>query len=205
MSEPLVELEPGEALLVLERPTAPRPVIVKGLLLVLLGPGVVGSLLAAPIAGGLAKSWWVALVFVAAAGLLAGLGWLIARLTTSLLEARVVHVQLTTKGCVTARGSRVDSMAWSEVAALRALRQPGVDAAGAVGWLELAALVVDVAVDAAAESKSPTSRAYWAGAAGLVLKGKDGRVVEVPCSKVTDLGPELVRALAEGRAPRSMT
>lgn len=199
--EPVVGLEPGEALVFLDRPAPPRPVIVKVVLVVLMGPGAMGALLGAPLAGWLTKSWWVAALFVASAVVVAGLGWATAKLTTSLLEARVVHVQVTTKRCVTARQQRVESMAWSEVAAIRALRQPGADSVGEVSWLDVAGLLVELAVDAHAESKAPTSQAYWLGAAGFVLRGKDGRVMPVPCAKVASVGPELVRALAEGRAP----
>ncbi len=197
----LVPLEEGEASLWIERPPRVRSKVVVVLLVVLMGPGLVGSLVAAPIAGWLTKSWWVALAFVAGAAGVGVLGWLMAKLSTAMIEARSVNVQLTTKRCVVERRGGVEQLAWSEIAAVRALRQPGIDGAGEVTWLDVAGLVVDLAVDSAAERKSPTTAAYWSGAAGMVLRGKDGRVLEVPCAKATGLGPELVRALVEKRTP----
>lgn len=201
--EPIVESEPHETTLFLERPPPVRPAVLTVMMVVLIGPGVGGTLVAAPIAGWLTKSWWVVGLFVLAAAAVAGLGWLIARLSMAAMRARHVNVQLTTERCVIERHDRVEQLAWTEVAALRALRQPG-SGAGDVVWLDVAGLVLDLALDAAAERKAPTSAGYWSGAGGLVLRGKDGRELTVPSARVTSWGPELVRALAERRAPRPL-
>jgi hypothetical protein len=197
----LVPLMPGEVSLVLERATPPRPMVVKVLLFVLLGPAVVLTVLAAPIAGFVTKSWLVALALLAGAVLTAGLGWLISSLSLRALAASAVHVELTSHRAITERQSVVTQTAWSDVVALSALRSAGVDLVGDVTWFDLAALVVDVALSASAEAKRPTAAAYWSGATGLVLKTRNGVVHTVPTSRAAAVGASLARALAGSRLP----
>jgi hypothetical protein len=200
-SAPLVPLEPGERSWLLERAAPPRPLVVTVLLGVLLGPAVVLTALAAPIAGWLLRSWVVAVALLAGAALTAGLGWLIAVLARAALAARAVDAQLTTARAITARGEKVEQLRWSDVTAVAALRAPGVEVVGDVTWLDVAALAVELALDGAAERHAATTEAYWRDATGLVLRGRDGRVLTVPTLSAPKAGLEVVRALAGKRAP----
>lgn len=197
----LVPLMPGEHSLLLERATPPRPMVVKVLLFVVLGPAVVLTLLAAPIVGFITKSWLVALALVGAAALTAGLGWLITTLSMAALASRAVHVELTSHRAITERQGVVLQTPWTDVVAISALRGDGVDVVGDVTWFDLAALVVDLALSASADSKHPTADAYWSGATGLVLKTRAGVVHRVPTPRAAVLGAALARALAAARLP----
>lgn len=196
----LVPLMPGEASLVLERATPPRPLVVKVLLFVMLGPAVVLTVLAAPVAGFLTKSWLVALALLAGAALTAALGWLISTLSLSVLASNSVHVELTTHRAITQRVGVVTQTPWSEVVALSALRG-AVDVVGEVTWFDLAALVVDVALNVSANTQHPTSPGFWSGATGLVLKTRDGRVHTIPTPRAASVGASLAAALATSRLP----
>lgn len=198
----LVSLMPGEVSLLLERATPPRPMMVKVLLVVMLGPAVVLTVLAAPIAGVVTKSWLVGLALLVGAALTAALGWLISSLSLRALAAGAVHVELTSLRAITERQGVVTQTPWSEVVALSALRG-GADVAGEVTWFDLAALVVDVALTASANQRQPTAEAFWSGATGLVLKTRSGVVHTVPTLRAPAIGASLARALAAARVPLS--
>ncbi|MEQ1506453.1 MAG: hypothetical protein ABMB14_29770 [Myxococcota bacterium] len=72
MNDSLLPLAPGEVSLVLERASAPRPLLVKVLLFALVGPGVVLTLVAVPIVGLLTKSWLFVVALMCGAALMAG-------------------------------------------------------------------------------------------------------------------------------------
>ena len=201
MSDSLLPLVPGEVSLLLERASAPRPLVVKVLLFILIGPGVGLTLLAAPIVGLVTKSWLVVVALVGGAALMAGLGWLISALSFKALASRQVHVQLTSHRAITERHGVATATAWSDVVALSALRSASVDLVGEVTWFDVAALVIELAVDASANALQPTSPAYWSGAAGLVLKTRSGLVHPVPTLRAATAGAGVARALAAAQVP----
>lgn len=168
---------------------------------VLLGPAVLLSVVAAPIVGWLLHSWLVGLALVGGAALTAALGWLIAALTRAVMTTQDVSVQFTTSRAIARRGTRVEELRWHDVVAVAAQRGSGVDAVGEVMWLDVAALVVGLTLNAAAERSAPTTSAFWHDATGLILRGQDGRVLTLPTRSAASVGLEVVRALAEKRPP----
>ena len=99
------------------------------------------------------------------------------------------------------RSGVVDQLRRSDVTAVAAPRAPGAELVGDVTWLDVAALAVGLALDAAADRHPPASPEYWRDAAGLVLKGRDGRVLVLPMAAAPFAGLEVVQALAERRSP----
>lgn len=195
----LAPLHEGEVTLVLEQADAARPKLVKAVMAVILGPAVLVTLLALPIAL-LFSLYLAAALFVGGLFIIAiGLG--IGSLATKTIEARAVDVQLTNQRALTRRGERLEEVRWADVAQLSALRGGSADVTGDVVWLDLAAIVIDAAVDAHAEKQPITTSRYWNGAAGLALKTKSGGVMRVPLQSASTWGLRVVTALAQGKQP----